>query len=186
MNLAEAQALLEARKLEGPITEPWVTYTDEGITLTALPLGMAFGSWTPFAMITAHPHYQYSALFHGVGSPHYLKVPRLAAHHLWEQEWYVYQRERRSAVVRALEQLDRAPFMRRKSESEKRDYPFMDVDNEPHAEDFAGGYGTIKTKMHSQPAVEWSYEGTINVSQREIRDIKFEFRTLLAEWIETH
>lgn len=179
MKLAEAQALLEVRKLEGPITEPWITYCDEGVTLTALPLGMAFGSWTPFAMITVRPHYQYSALFHGEGHPHHLKVPRLAAHHLWEQEWYVYQRERRSAVVRALEKLQEGMYHGRMREHAVND-------TTPYPEDFKGGYGSIKTQRHSQPAVEWSYEGTINVSQREIRDIKFEFRTLLAEWIETH
>lgn len=189
MKLADAEQLLALEKRQGPIKEYWSALTDEGILLEAWPLGFARGS-RALIELSVRPHTQFSALFTGG------KVKRVAfssrggqgvyGSGLWEQEFYVYMKELKQEIAKAMFDLQTAPFMVRKSESEK--VRRFDTDVLPHREDFENVYGQIKSikQRELSDVVEWNYEGisTAKNPNYEIKMLKQGFCELLHSFIQ--
>lgn len=165
MKLADAENLLKALKQNGPITERWTVFTDEGIVFEALPMGYALGSTTLCTPWTCIPKFQYSALWAGCGMPRNVIPPKMAAHFLWSQELYVYRRERRSALTRAMEELDKfQPLPRFAHHS-----PY---DPLPMPEDF----------HFMVPGVSWTEIGGQDLCEEEYRMVRQGFMDLLEQF----
>jgi hypothetical protein len=119
------------------VTNEVVIPTTEGPTFRYIPAGMAeWANHNPCRSaigfgcdieITCWPKYSYWALNVGEGNHH--TIPIWAAHRLWQQEQYVYYLETRTALQRAMIELDKlAPLPR---------LPGRDVnDVDPYPEDF--------------------------------------------------
>jgi len=103
--------------------------------------GCDYGNHGLFYEITVWPHgYQY-ALFHGMGAPRHIRSRRGCF--LWLQEEYVYRLEMRSALLRAMEEMDKLfPI--------PRDPEHLDSDVNPYPEDF----GRMTSKMVAQSMAE--------------------------------
>jgi hypothetical protein len=177
MTLAEAEKVLQARKLQGPVSEPWMIFTDEKITLQLLPPGIAFGACTLADIYTVRPKNMQSVLYHGVGDPHHVRSPRLAFYHLWQQEAYVYELEKHDQMRQALAQLEGAAYTRRKDER----YMKCKQDVNPYPEDFVITYGEIKSKPG--PAIYWEGLGRTDESNALMQALKKGFQQLLVKFI---
>lgn len=142
MKLRDAEKLLKIAKDKGPLTERWWCETDEGILLEAWPLGFARGAFKLSDVYTVVPKATFTALFEGgyigefnshntfnAGSPR----------KLWEQEAFVYYRELRELMKKALAGLETAPMFPREGEYDfEKGRPIHGVKSDlaPHPEDF--------------------------------------------------
>ncbi len=176
MKLKDAEILLQAVKLTGPIQERWWAETDEGILLEAFPMGYAFGSYDWRNLITVFPKMGYSALFQGIGMPHRVREAEMSGRRLWEQEEYVYRLEMRDAMRRAIERLETGAYFPRKNEYlAGRLQTSVISDPLPHPEDF---------HLHP-PGATWHHQGRQDVRNIELAVVKLEFLNLLQQFILT-
>lgn len=177
MKLREAEELLKAVKLQGPLTEPWSVETDEGIVLEAWPLGFARGcaGLRDLVEITMFPHWTLNmGGFYQGDRDNFIAGPRWNPRFLWEQERFVYIREMREAMQTALLDLDLAPFFPRWGEYSSGQTG-SNSDQTPQPEDF---------HLYALPrAVRWTLQGRNDLPDAELEKIKQEFCLLLAAFI---
>lgn len=138
------------------ISNPLAFKFSSGITRWLCPPGVAIG-FEEFSnrgrvgpLITCWPRLeraQYN-LFEGIGTPKHGQMIVSGKVHLWWQEAYVYSLERRSALIRAMENMDKIfPI--------PRDPEHLDNDVEPYPEDFGRNTSRMVVSVMIESIERW-------------------------------